>query len=113
MYHVSYGSFQLVGKASNQQRIFAAKLKRNKAKNRYHSILPCMQTYLRYQAGIHLINTTFVDDHTRVILKELPGVRCSDYINASYIDVRIFHSWMGRAIVICNYGRHMVNQKDT
>ena len=31
-----------------------------------------------------------VDDHARVILKELTGVRGSDYINASYIDVRKF-----------------------
>lgn len=27
------------------------------------------------------------DDHSRVILMQLEGVPCSDYINASYIDV--------------------------
>uniref|UniRef100_A0A8C2EBZ5 Receptor-type tyrosine-protein phosphatase epsilon n=1 Tax=Cyprinus carpio TaxID=7962 RepID=A0A8C2EBZ5_CYPCA len=38
----------------------------NKEKNRYPNILPY--------------------DHSRVILKQMDGVPCSDYINASYID---------------------------
>lgn len=29
----------------------------------------------------------FIDDHSRVILSHVDGVPCSDYINASYIDV--------------------------
>lgn len=29
----------------------------------------------------------FPDDHSRVILSQVDGVPCSDYINASYIDV--------------------------
>jgi protein tyrosine phosphatase len=28
-------------------------------------------------------------DHTRVVLKALPGVGNDDYINASYINVRV------------------------
>jgi netrin-G3 ligand len=38
----------------------------NSAKNRYHIIVPY--------------------DHARVVLKELPGICDSDYINASYVD---------------------------
>ena len=34
------------------------------------------------------LNTTApADDHSRVVLKEVPGVEGSDYINASFIDV--------------------------
>lgn len=29
----------------------------------------------------------FSDDHSRVVLTQLDGNSCSDYINASYIDV--------------------------
>lgn len=29
----------------------------------------------------------FPDDHSRVILSQVDGTPCSDYINASYIDV--------------------------
>ena len=31
----------------------------------------------------------FADDKSRVCLTEAPGVKNSDYINASFIDVRI------------------------
>lgn len=30
------------------------------------------------------------DDHSRVVLTELEGNPCSDYVNASYIDVSPF-----------------------
>jgi hypothetical protein len=39
--------------------------------------LPCM-----------LLHLPILDDFNRVVLKELPGVEYSDYINASYVDVR-------------------------
>ena len=32
------------------------------------------------------------DDDTRVVLTEIPGVMGSDYINASFITVRTYHS---------------------
>jgi len=32
---------------------------------------------------------SFTDDYNRVVLETLPGIPDSDYINASYIDVRI------------------------
>ena len=31
-----------------------------------------------------------IDDHCRVKLKEIAGCEHSDYINASYMDVRIY-----------------------
>ena len=37
------------------------------------------------------------DDDTRVVLTEIPGVMGSDYINASFITVRTYHS-----LVLCD-----------
>lgn len=41
------------------------------------------------QCLYHLLNIKiiFLDDHSRVILSEVPGITGSDFINASYIDV--------------------------
>lgn len=36
------------------------------------------------------VSSLVSDDHSRVILSQLDGHLCSDYINASYIDVGIF-----------------------
>ena len=33
-----------------------------------------------------------LDDETRVVLEEIPGVLGSDYINASWINVRVVNS---------------------
>ena len=35
-------------------------------------------------------NIVLADDHSRVILEKIEGVRDSDYINASYVKVRRF-----------------------
>lgn len=32
-----------------------------------------------------------IDDTNRVTLKTLPGVKGSDYINASFVDVSLYH----------------------
>ena len=37
-------------------------------------------------------NFANVDDCNRVVLKTLPGEEHSDYINASYVDVRFDHA---------------------
>ena len=37
------------------------------------------------------------DDHTRVVLSQVDGAPCSDYINASYIDVSPRHPVPGPA----------------
>ena len=63
----------------------AAKLPVNVNKNRYKNILPCNSIY-KYLKQFYL-KCSFVDDHSRVVLKledKCPG---SDYINASFIDV--------------------------
>lgn len=36
-----------------------------------------------------LLEKFFADDHSRVILSHVDGIPCSDYINASYIDVSL------------------------
>lgn len=65
----------------------------NKFKNRLVNILPC--EYNRFTRDIQgdfneIIkkNTTRLDENTRVCLSPVRGVEGSDYINASYIDVR-------------------------
>uniref|UniRef100_A0A667YGI4 Receptor-type tyrosine-protein phosphatase epsilon n=1 Tax=Myripristis murdjan TaxID=586833 RepID=A0A667YGI4_9TELE len=51
----------------------------NREKNRYPNILPCERL------AFFLLSST--DDHSRVVLSHTDGHLCSDYINASYIDV--------------------------
>ena len=60
----------------------------NKPKNRYGAnpdALPCM-----FEASIFLsyCHVLFADDRNRCRLSAVPGVEGSDYINASFIDVR-------------------------
>lgn len=39
----------------------------------------------------YIILVSFLDDTNRVTLKALPGVKGSDYINASFVDVSLYH----------------------
>lgn len=45
------------------------------------------QLYLQAVGVFFLLSST--DDHSRVMLSHLDGHLCSDYINASYIDVSL------------------------
>ena len=48
-----------------------------------HVSAPLSDTHL----SLALNTTAPPDDHSRVVLKEVPGMEGSDYINASFIDV--------------------------
>ena len=50
------------------------------------------------------------DDHSRVKLKALPGVKGQDYINASYIDVRVING-LYRLDVLIYLLQHLVKAK--
>jgi protein tyrosine phosphatase len=57
-----------------------------KSKQRFQNIVPCEASLEKL---IHFIKTTFsVDDHNRIQLQMIAGQALSDYINASYVDVR-------------------------
>ena len=61
----------------------------NRLCNRFANIFPCV--YFKKIRLLHMATVIYLmslDDHCRVKLKELAGVLNSDYINASYIDVR-------------------------
>uniref|UniRef100_A0A8C6PQ41 protein-tyrosine-phosphatase n=1 Tax=Nothobranchius furzeri TaxID=105023 RepID=A0A8C6PQ41_NOTFU len=84
----------------------------NKEKNRYPNILPCESTFcflaflrvknnFQFPVCVHTpasltrtVNYLFTEtdsgalsnDHSRVVLSQLDGKPCSDYVNASYID---------------------------
>ena len=68
-----------------------AVLSHNKAHNRFKNIYPCEYTttpdpfitYIQHICAQHV-----ADDKSRVCLSEIPGLEGSDYINASFIDVR-------------------------
>ena len=60
----------------------------NKFKNRIINALPC--EYMCTSVILIVINYDILDDYNRVKLSVTPGVPGSDYINASYIDVRTY-----------------------
>ena len=64
----------------------AAKLLRNKTKNRYNNVIPCKLTQL---CVLFVANSQYflLDDHSRVVLSQQDLLGGSDYINASHIDV--------------------------
>jgi len=62
----------------------------NKFKNRLVNVLPCKLTCSECNKVVLNANVLYTDDHCRVLLEGKPGDEGSDYINASYIDVR---SW--------------------
>uniref|UniRef100_A0A8C7ZPL7 Receptor-type tyrosine-protein phosphatase epsilon n=1 Tax=Oryzias sinensis TaxID=183150 RepID=A0A8C7ZPL7_9TELE len=58
----------------------------NKEKNRYPNILPCEFTFVFAQ----LWSRVKPNDNSRVVLTQLDGNPCSDYVNASFVDVSSF-----------------------
>jgi hypothetical protein len=50
-------------------------------------LLTGLPWWLLMRSTYIVLSLVFPDDFNRVVLKELPGVEHSDYINASYVDV--------------------------
>ena len=75
----------------------------NKVRNRFINIHPCKLSKSRDISKhkvesiysdlyiLHCFMNYSIDDFSRVPLKEILGEEGSDYINASYIDVRYVH----------------------
>jgi len=62
----------------------------NKVKNRFNDgeAVPC-ESHANFESLIYFVFFVFlIDDKNRVRLISIPGVSNSDYINASFIDVR-------------------------
>ena len=55
----------------------------NRHKNRFANIFPCKTKTISHCNELRILS----DDESRVVLKELPGLLGSDYINASWINV--------------------------
>ena len=59
----------------------------NRQKNRFANIFPCKrETHYNIISNCNELRI-LSDDESRVVLKELPGLLGSDYINASWINV--------------------------
>ncbi len=72
----------------DEKHINVGSLGDNKPFNRFKNILPCKFTVTAKRT--YVIVAILLDDDNRVLLKKLDHELChGDYINASYIDVRI------------------------
>ena len=65
-------------------------LPQNVGYNRFRNIYPCKTIYrCQHNYWLKTFNFFNTDDNSRVCLRAIPGVIGSDYINASFISVRI------------------------